>query len=155
MQVYPHDTGPDEAETEAEAEPSPAPLFRASFRTVPLVPSFPLSTSWARHLPGGGPDLSLAQPPLPRGAAPEAAGTDRWCRFLAAQSSPRAHLGWFDVRQRDGEARGRPPAGPPGGGALFENFLPGLGRWHLGVRMDDATIHVPEGQHWPTPRRIS
>jgi hypothetical protein len=34
----------------------------------------------------------------------------------------------------------------------FENWWPGIGRWRLGMKMEDATIEFPEGKHWVGPR---
>lgn len=132
VHVFPHDTGLDGTEAEA----SSTPLFKAAFKTLPLVPAFPLSTSWAKYL---GLDLNLVQPPVPQGTSREVVGTDRWCKVRIPQSSSSTHIGWFDISQRDDNGRLD---------GLFENFMPGLGRWHLGVRMDDAILTVPEGLHW-------
>lgn len=56
-----------------------------------------------------------------------------------SQDSPRTHLAWFDISQKDEQGKSA---------SLFENFWPGLGRWHLGLRMDDTVIGIPEGEHW-------
>lgn len=141
VQVYPH-----EADA-TEQSPVATPLFRASFRTVPYVPAFPLSTAWAKYV---GVDTAIVQPPLPQGVASEeevvVVGTARWCKSCMRLSSSRSHLCWVDLRQRgDGESDGEK------GDVGFENFWPGLGRTHLGVRMDDAVIEVPEGEYWTVP----
>lgn len=138
VRVFPYEN--DDASHLADMTPSPTPLFQASFKTIPYVPAFPLSTQWARY---AGLDTTLVQPPVPQGKAKEIVGTDRWCRCVVAQQSSRTHVGWFDLSQRDEEGRFS---------ALFENFWPGMGRWQLGVRMDDAKIEIPEGEFWDGPR---
>lgn len=127
-------------EDASAAQQGTAPFFQASFRTVPYVPSFPFSTAWAKYF---GMDFTLVQPPLPEAGGEEAAcvGTDQWCAFETTQASRRTHLVWWDLSQREG-GEGSKFSG------LFENFWPGLGRWRLGVRMDDATVEIPEGKHF-------
>lgn len=39
--------------------------------------------------------------------------------------------------------------------SLFENFWPGLGRWQLGVRMDDAAVLIPEGRYWEKASKVA
>ncbi|PSR80234.1 hypothetical protein BD289DRAFT_414644 [Coniella lustricola] len=123
----------------SSSSPSPdQPLFQASFKPIPYLPSFPLSTAWASSL--GLMDLSLVNPPVPHGPRPEQVGTNMWCKSLMVQSSPRTSVGWFDMKQpqsRDTAKEGQE-----------ENFWPGLGRWRLGVRMDDVRLEVPEGEYW-------
>lgn len=104
------------------------------------MPSFPLSTGWFDYL---GVATALNQPPVPHGSRPEAAGTEEWCRCASAQSARRTHLGWMDLSQRDDEGKLT---------GLFENFWPGLGRWQLAVRMDNADVTIGEGEHWRAPR---
>lgn len=130
--VFPHDTSGDAN----ESSPSTTPLFQASFKTVPLVPSFPLSTKWFEYF---GVSTALVQPPVPQGAQPEIVGTKEWCRSPSIQSSSKTHVGWMDLRQRDEEGKLT---------GLFENFFPGLGRWQLAVRMDNADFDIKEGEHW-------
>lgn len=135
VKVFPRDTDGGEAAAE------PTPLFKASFKTIPFIPSFPMSTSWAKYV---GLDLSLVQPPVPQGVSEEIVGTNQWCKSIITQYSSRMHLGWFNISQRDEHGDS---------GALFENFWPGLGQWQLGVKMDNAAIEVPEGEYWHSPTR--
>lgn len=130
VKVFPYEA--DESAQSAVA----TPLFRASFKKIRYTPAFPFSTTWTKYL---GLDIAVVQPPLPQGRSSEVVGTERWCKCNITQYSPRTSVCWVDISQRDenGELLG-----------LFENFWPGLGRWHLGVRMDDATIEVPEGEFW-------
>lgn len=149
VKVFPHDQ--DDATTGAEATASPTPFFQASFKTIPFVPGFPLSTAWSRYL---GMDFTLVQPPVPQGASSEAVvGTERWCEVLTTQATRHAHVGWFDLSQKDGKEK--LPSSSSSSSSLFENFWPGLGRWHLGVRMDDATVVIPEGRYWRCPGKVT
>lgn len=142
IQVFPHDTTGDAS----EAAPSSSPFFRASFKTVPYVPSFPSSMGPLKYI---GLEPILVHPPLPegQGSQGELPGTDRWCAVTPGMSSSRTSIGWFDMRQADGEGNV-----VKGGG--FENFWPGMKRWHLGVRMDDAEIDFPEGRYWESPKSV-
>ncbi|KAJ0159335.1 hypothetical protein CTA2_9908 [Colletotrichum tanaceti] len=138
VKVFPHDTSGDARESSASA----APLFRATFKPVPYVPSFPLSLGVFRYV---GVDATLVQPPLPEGngSRGELPGTDRWCSIAPGQSSKRASLGWFDIRQADegGDVVGE-----------HENFWPGLGRWQIGLKMEDSDVTFAEPKHWDAPR---
>ena len=145
IKVFPHDTNGDASEAAA----SKTPFFRASFKPVPYVPSFPASVGLLRY---AGIDPSLVHPPLPEGGGSqgELPGTDRWCAVVPGEYSRRTSVGWFDLRQADGGG-----GGSGGGGAgEFENFWPGLRRWNLGVRMDDADIDFPEGRYWDAPKSV-
>ncbi|KUI66632.1 hypothetical protein VM1G_02306 [Cytospora mali] len=133
VKVFPSDES-------SEASGTPIPLLQASFKAIPFVPAFPLSTTWFEKL---GVETAIVQPPLPQGVSKEAVGTEQWCRCPLTQYSPKTHLGWFDLRQRDEQGKLT---------GLFENFWPGMGRWQLGVRMDHAELVIPEGQHWHSPK---
>ncbi|KAK7733679.1 hypothetical protein SLS53_008146 [Cytospora paraplurivora] len=134
VKVFPFDDDQDEASA------SLTPLVQATFKTVPYVPALPLSTKWVGYF---GVNTALVQPPVPQGKTKELVGTEQWCKCPLWQYSPKTHIGWFDLRQRD-EAGNLT--------ALFENFWPGLGRWQLGVRMDDTDFELPEGEYWRFPR---
>ncbi|ROV92959.1 hypothetical protein VMCG_09014 [Cytospora schulzeri] len=135
VKVFPFDTSTDQAEVSA----SSTPIFQASFNTIPYLPAFPMSTKWFENL---GVNTALVQPPLPQGEPKEVAGTEQWCECPMSQYSSKTHIGWFDLRQRD-------DAGALTG--LFENFWPGMKRWQLGLRMDDADLEIPEGEYWRAP----
>lgn len=133
--VFPHDTDGDVAEASASAKP----LFQASFKTVPYMPAFPMSTKWFKYL---GVDTALVQPPVPQGNPGEVVGTEQWCKCEMTQAASRTHVGWMDLSQRDSDGKLT---------GLFENFWPGMGRWQLGVRMNNADLNIPEGEYWRTP----
>lgn len=91
-----------------------------------------------------GMDTTLVQPPVPQGKPDDVfvVGTEKWCRCAVEQQSSRTHVGWFDLSQKDEQGQMS---------ALFENFWPQMGRWQLGIRMDDATIDVLEPEYWDKP----
>ncbi|KAF7555774.1 hypothetical protein G7Z17_g1864 [Cylindrodendrum hubeiense] len=141
VKVFPHDTDPQDA---AEATASPVPFFQATFKPWRFAPSFPFRTSWIDYL---GITTTLALPPLPNGngSQGELPGTDRWCTIIPQQYSRRTMVGWFDIAQHrddNGQLTGD-----------HENFWPGLGRWQLGVKMENADLafNDPE-ESWDPPR---
>jgi len=140
VKVFPHDTSGDVKEASASA----TPLFQATFKPIPYVPSFPLSLGIFKYM---GVDPTLVQPPLPEGdgSQGELPGTDRWCSISPGQSCRRASLGWFDIRQADekGNLVGE-----------HENFWPGLGRWQIGLKMENSDVTFAEPKHWNAPRSV-
>lgn len=130
VKVYPHDTTGDDRESIASVQP----FFQATFKPVRYAPKFPMATRWANYL---GFDTTLVMPPLPQGegAQGELPGTDRWCSLVPMQYSRRTVLGWFDMQQQHDES-----GKLVGGGGEHKNFWPGLGRWQLGVKMEDADL---------------
>ena len=148
--VYPHDTN----SSSSEATPSSNPIFSAVYKPISYLPSFPMSTSVAKY---AGIDISLVQPPLPegKGSHGELSGTERWCQVLPREYSNRASLGWWDLKQVD-ESESEPLLGRESdrrdGREVYENFWPGIGRWRIGMKMEDATIEFPEGKYWDEPQ---
>lgn len=138
VKVFPHDTTPN------ESSPSAVPFFQATFKPVPFVPYFPMSTDVFKYL---GIDVSHAQPPLPqgKGSHDELPGTQQWCKILVREATRKACLGWFDLRQTDeqGERIG-----------AHENFWPGRARWTIGLKMEEAEIDVPEPIRWDGPKSV-
>ncbi|CAJ2501259.1 Uu.00g041120.m01.CDS01 [Anthostomella pinea] len=140
VKVYPHDTSGDVSEAQA----SDRPLFQATFQPIRWAPRFPFSLSWLKYI---GFDASLVQPPLPAGdgAQGELPGTDRWARIMPAQSTRRAMVGWVDMSQRD-------DLGSMASTVEHENFWPGLGRWQVGVKLENADVDFGLGEYWDPPR---
>lgn len=103
---------------------------------MPFVPSFPASTSLYRYL---GLDASLVGPPLPKGPTEELVGTEYWAKAVPSMYSRRTHVGWFDMRQVDEEGKSI---------GEYENFWPGMSRWVLGARMDDAVLEFSAAEQW-------
>ncbi|KAE8444574.1 hypothetical protein EG329_014498 [Mollisiaceae sp. DMI_Dod_QoI] len=134
---------------------SSTPFFTTIFQPISYFPSFTCSTNWAKYV---GLDLDLAQPPLPEGQGVELVGTQRWCKIVPVETSKTTSLGWYDLRQRSEGAGERDPLlGADRGGTEglgeeeWENFWPGLGRWRIGIKMEDTVIGFPEGKHWDGP----
>ncbi|PTB62588.1 hypothetical protein BBK36DRAFT_60611 [Trichoderma citrinoviride] len=143
IQIFPHDD-PRNAD---ESQPSATPLFTTTFKPMPLVPRFPFATSWVDHL---GFNTTLVMPPLPAGGGTygELPSTSRWISLVTKQFCKRSTVGWYDVRQPE-EAR-ESLCGGSG------NFLPWLGRWQVGLKMEDAdlTFEVPD-ETWERGDRLS
>lgn len=97
-------------------------------------------------------DLHLAQPPLPQGHlhAEELRGTDKWRRVMPYECCKKTSLGWWDLKQGDATeddsllSTGDDRDVREG----YENFWPGIGRWRIGAKMEDALIEFPEGMEW-------
>ena len=94
-------------------------------------------------------DINLVPPPLPggKGKEGELPGTKRWCTRLPVEYSKKASLGWFDIRQPanaeysdDASSDAVKEVYVEGTCSTAENWWPGLGRWQLGMKMDDATV---------------
>lgn len=139
VKVFPQDTTDHLVETSSHK-----PLFQATFQPIQYAPSIPFSLSWAKYI---GVDVSLVQPPLPKGedAEGELPGTDRWCKIIPVQSTNRATLGWVDLSQRNGEVIAPSTEEP-------DNFWPGIGRWQVGLKLEDADIVFGEGIYWDPPK---
>ncbi|KAK9771488.1 hypothetical protein SCAR479_11827 [Seiridium cardinale] len=138
IKVFPHDTDNDPAETKC----SDVPFFQTKVKPMRWTPSFPASVSWLKY---AGLDVSLVQPPLPEGTGSqgELPGTDKWCKILPGQDTRKASLAWVDMNQKDEDGTLH---------AQHENFWPGLGRWQIGVQMDDCDISFGEGVYWDAPQ---
>lgn len=154
IKVFPNDI----EGSETDAAPSSRPFFEARYTPISYLPSFPVSTLWLKYV---GMDLRVVQPPLPEGngSQGELPGTDTWCLALPVQYSKKASLGWFDLKQDAGtkeEVTERDALSQEDGSgrvkvkenAISEHWWPGFGRWKLGVKMEDATIELGEGEHW-------
>ncbi|OAQ67887.1 hypothetical protein VFPPC_04218 [Pochonia chlamydosporia 170] len=139
VKVFPYDTEGDTT----ESAPSSVPFFQATYSPVRFVPSFPFATSWVNYL---GLKTKLVMPPLPQGQGSqgELPGTQTWCSLIPNQYSRRTTIGWFDISQRDeeGNVNGK-----------YENFWPGLGRWQLGMKMENADLRFDlPVELWEEPR---
>lgn len=122
------------------------------------APSFPLSFSWLKYV---GIDATLVQPPLPDGrqdnpqAGEELIGTDRWCKILPVLSTRKATLGWIDMSQHNSTTGDNKDVNSSNGSSVtdakYENFWPGLRRWNLAIKMENADINFGEGVYWGSP----
>jgi hypothetical protein len=130
---------------------SHTPFFTTIFRPISYVPTFPCSTALSKYV---GWDLGLVQPPLPVGEGPELVGTLHWAKVAAVEWSKKTSFGWFDLSQKKKGADEQDPLlgeqhnATEDVGVRYENFWPGLGRWRIGIKMEEAVIEFPEGQHW-------
>jgi hypothetical protein len=127
------------------------PFFTATYKPISYFPKFPSSTNLFKYL---GIDLNLVQPPLPQGSKGdvELAGTHQWTMVKSLERSSKTSLGWWDMKQgpqteEDGLLGGDFEDSDSSEGR-FENWWPGIGRWRLGMKMEEATIEFPEGKHW-------
>lgn len=135
---------------------SSSPFFSAIYKPISYAPSFPLSTSAAKYV---GLDLTLVQPPLPDGTASsqkELVGTQQWCEVMPLEWSRKTSLGWWDLKageatEEDALLGGDRSTGSGGSGTGYENWWPGIGRWRIGLMMEDAVIGFPEGERWNGP----
>lgn len=87
-------------------------------------------------------------PPLPSGdsAHPEEPGTDQWISVKGKLNTKKARLIWWDMKQgaaKDGKVR---ESGEVVKGR--ENWWPGMGRWHLGLWLQNAVLDFPEPEKW-------
>ncbi|KAI1157469.1 hypothetical protein F5B18DRAFT_173881 [Nemania serpens] len=116
------------------------------------APSFPLSLSWLKYV---GVDTSLVQPPLPDGRqensriGEELIGTSRWCKIEPLLSTRKATLGWIDMSQRDPTTAADNIDGNRS--TKYYNFWPGLRRWNVAIKMENADVDFREGQYWNSP----
>jgi hypothetical protein len=147
ISVYPREQGSSENSSMLDKKP----FFTATYKPISYLPKFPSSTNLFKYL---GIDLNLVQPPLPQGskADVELARTHQWTMVKSLEWSSKTSLGWWDMKQspRIGEdetpTRSSEDSDPVAG--EFENWWPGIGRWRLGMKMEEATIEFPEGKHW-------
>lgn len=114
-----------------------------------------MSTGIAKFV---GMDISLVQPPLPKGkgSLEELPGTQRWCQSLPLEYSQKTSLGWWDLKQgeasEDDPLLGRDDDRGNEGRVGYENFWPSFRRWRIGMKMEDTTIEFPEGKYWDGPK---
>ena len=109
-----------------------------------------MSTLAAKYV---GLDLLLVQPPLPTGKGEQLPGTNDWCAIMPLQTSNRTSLGWWDMARKcvDGGSSLLEGDGHRGREVKHEHFWPGIGKWRIGMKMEDATIEFPEGLKWVGP----
>ncbi|PFH59769.1 hypothetical protein XA68_11900 [Ophiocordyceps unilateralis] len=135
VKVFPHDMTTDDNETHSSSRP----FFRATMKNIPFIPSFPFSTSWLKYV---GIPTRAVHPQLPegKGSQGELPGTDRWCIISPAIKGNDTALITIDMSQNEGEDED----GGDGG-----NFWPGLGRWHVGMKMKNAVMTLgPPDETW-------
>lgn len=94
-------------------------------------------------------------PPLPRGRGgeQELPSTDTWCKSMPVEYSSKASMGWWDLRQPRGSEEDALLQNPDAvsnqmESSEHENWWPGLGRWRLGMKMEDAIVEFDKGEFW-------
>lgn len=144
VKVYPHDTTGDLH----ESFPASKPWFQTTF-SLDLLRDIPFTTDVYEWV---GINATLAQPPMPYGpdaSLGELVGTDFWAATVPGQVSDNASVGLFDLYQPDGgDAAGNSNGTNAVGDEYFENFWPGMPRWTVGLKMDNATISFGASEYW-------
>ncbi len=100
--------------------------------------TFPFSSSWVSYL---GFNSTMVQPPLPQGKGQFKdieVGTETWKASSPVLRSPGARGCWIDLRQNGvSEEDGREIR-------IEENWWPELGRWKVGLWLEDAVLTLGE-----------
>ena len=126
------------------------PFFSATIHPISYLPAFPMSSSWLSYL---GISTNILQPPLPDGdPADVVVGTKDWKRSQPILKSKRAKMVWIDMKQAArNQQRGEvavnqeeEPALLQNKGQGYENWWPGMRRWHLGMICEDGTLELGE-----------
>ncbi len=84
-------------------------------------------------------------------------GTDKWCKILPVEYSKDASIGWWDLRKSTAPS-GSGEEELTGNGAVtaedsashltFADWSPGIAKWSLGLKMENATVVFDAGTHW-------
>jgi len=153
ISVYPLVPGDAGAEWTA----SKTPYFSATYRPIQYLPAFPCSTDLFGYV---GIDMTLVQPPVPPGkvsSCGELAGSKQWCSVVPYEWSPKTSMGWWDLKRgtttEEDALLGGAHDAASNDASVYENWWPGMGRWRIGMLMENAIIKFPEGKHWDGPER--
>ncbi|ORY64302.1 uncharacterized protein BCR38DRAFT_369865 [Pseudomassariella vexata] len=140
VKVYPYDT----TGNSEEAYPAELPFFQTTWKAQ-LLDNIPFSTELYKWI---GINATLAQPPLPagNGSYGELPGTNHWAATVPGQATDHATLGVFDMDQGAGDAVADDVNAV--GDEYYENFWPGLLRFNLGIKLDNATITFSAPEIW-------
>ena len=85
--------------------------------------------------------------PFGNGSYDELPGTDHWALTVPTQASDKASLGLIDLKQGDGDVEeGRSTNAV--GDEYFPNFWPGLPRFNIGFKLENATIGFSKPEIW-------
>ena len=141
-----------------DAPPSENPFFTASLQSLKYLPSwysFPFNSTWATYFGFGS---HLVQPPLPVGDTKEECGSEIWLRSKPEMWSKKTRAVWWDMQQEKSNDSAEAPSesetdpllskkGPGKAVKLLDgvdNWWPGLGRWRIGLWLDDAVLTLGE-----------
>lgn len=98
------------------------------------------------------------QPPLPQGDSAELCGSDVWIKAKPELRSKKTRMVWWDMRQPKTGLAGEQTstAASSETDALLaqnraestgdDNWWPGLGRWRLGLWLEDAVLELGEAE---------
>ena len=107
-----------------------------------------MSSSWLSYL---GISTYILQPPLPEGdPADVVVGTKDWKRLYPILTSRRAKMVWIDMKQPDEKTNEAAISHEQDDALLkmkskgYDNWWPGMKRWHLGMICEDATLKFGE-----------
>lgn len=145
VKIYPYDTGSASAAAQ-ETGPSEQPFFSMTFKpTLPV--QIPFTTDVFGWL--GMQAATLGHPPLPQGKGvyDELAGTDFWAHTVFGLKGSRASVGVMDLKQGNEDevgSTGRNAVGDEN----YDNFWPGLPRWNVALKLNNATISFSDPETW-------
>lgn len=135
------------------------PFFTTKIQPLSYLPrsySFPFNSTWAAYF---GFSSHLIQPPLPSGSTAEECGTVKWVKAKPELRSKSTRVVWWDMRQPQKEAgveRGEETGqaendlllapDEASNQAKSPNWWPGLGRWRIGLWLDNAILELGEAE---------
>ena len=111
----------------------------------------------------------MAQPPLPAGETMEECGSEVWIRSKPELWSKKTRAVWWDMRQErinepaegagDSETDTLLSKRSPGKAANVlegvDNWWPGLGRWRIGLWLDDAVLTLGEAEEMNVEKKTA
>lgn len=117
----------------------------------PLTPSVPLpvNTDLFQFL-GLSPKLNQAPLPAGQGSYDELPGTTEWADTALGTKSDTSLIGVFDMDQGAGDQVGNTGVNAVGD-EFYPNFWPGVPRFPVGVKMQNAEISFPVAEKWTLP----
>ena len=137
------------------------PFFTTTLEPVAYLPrsySFPFNSTWATYFGFSG---HMVQPPLPSGPTLEECGTEKWIKAKPELRSKKTRMVWWDMRQPKTETGGERSEGTGSTESdtllaadqaskrqqvVSDNWWPGLGKWRIGLWLEDAVLELGEGE---------
>ncbi|KAJ1335010.1 hypothetical protein MN608_01744 [Microdochium nivale] len=137
-----------------QAPPRPRPRRRAlgaALFSMTFKPTLPVQIPFTTDVFGwlGMQAATLGHPPLPQGKGvyDELAGTDFWAHTVFGLKGSRASVGVMDLKQGNEDevgSTGRNAVGDEN----YDNFWPGLPRWNVALKLNNATISFSDPETW-------